>query len=167
MITNGGNSEGLFRGAIMQSGGPIPVGDITHGQNYYDDIVMRTGCERSKDTLQCLREVPFTTLKGAIDQSPNFFAYQVRYSPRNECLVRIVCSNAMVGIGSGLASPCRRGILDGSAAAFGSSGQRCKCALHLRYAQAIQIRALSNTISTQATATTRVRCSPSPPSISP
>ena len=93
MITNGGNSEGLFRGAIMQSGGPIPVGDITHGQNYYDDIVMRTGCERSKDTLQCLREVPFTTLKGAIDQSPNFFAYQVRYSskeraPLSRCLLK-------------------------------------------------------------------------------
>ena len=24
MVTNGGNTEGLFRGAFMQSGGPIP-----------------------------------------------------------------------------------------------------------------------------------------------
>ena len=31
MITNGGDTEGLFRGAFMQSGSPIPVGDITHG----------------------------------------------------------------------------------------------------------------------------------------
>ncbi|KAI0060460.1 alpha/beta-hydrolase [Artomyces pyxidatus] len=76
MVTNGGDTEGLFRGAIMQSGGPIPVGDITHGQRYYDDIVKLTGCDRSKDTLQCLRTVPYATLKAAVDQSPNFFAYQ-------------------------------------------------------------------------------------------
>jgi carboxylesterase type B len=28
MLVNNGDQEGLFRGAIMQSGGPIPVGDI-------------------------------------------------------------------------------------------------------------------------------------------
>ncbi|KAI0053997.1 alpha beta-hydrolase [Auriscalpium vulgare] len=76
MVTNGGDTEGLFRGAIMQSGGPIPVGDMTHGQRYYDDIVKATGCQRSNDTLQCLRSVPYDTLKKASDQSPNFFAYQ-------------------------------------------------------------------------------------------
>ena len=30
MLTNGGNTEGLFRAAFMQSGSPPPVGDITH-----------------------------------------------------------------------------------------------------------------------------------------
>ena len=29
MVTNGGNTEGLFRAAFMQSGSPIPIGDIT------------------------------------------------------------------------------------------------------------------------------------------
>ncbi|KAJ8521685.1 hypothetical protein ONZ45_g1652 [Pleurotus djamor] len=41
MVANNGNNEGLFRGAFMQSGSPIPVGDITHGQPYYDAILSR------------------------------------------------------------------------------------------------------------------------------
>jgi len=31
MITNGGNNEGLFRAGFMQSGSPLPVGNITKG----------------------------------------------------------------------------------------------------------------------------------------
>ena len=76
MLTNKGNQEGLFRGAIMQSGGPIPVGDIENGQPYYDYIVDRTGCSNATDTLACLRTVPYSTFKKAMDESPNFFAYQ-------------------------------------------------------------------------------------------
>ncbi|ESK84787.1 carotenoid ester lipase precursor [Moniliophthora roreri MCA 2997] len=60
----------------MQSGSPIPVGDITNGQKYYDAIVAETGCSGSVDTLQCLREVPYTSLKAAINNSPDIFAYQ-------------------------------------------------------------------------------------------
>ena len=78
MITNGGNTEGLFRGGIMQSGSPLPVGDITHGQPYYDALVAKTGCAGAADTLVCLRGVPYTTLKAAVDASPGIFAYQVR-----------------------------------------------------------------------------------------
>ena len=77
MITNGGNTEGLFHGAVMQSGGPIPVGDIEHGQQYYDFLVDRTGCSTHKDTLDCLRKVPYTTYKKAMDESPSMFSYQV------------------------------------------------------------------------------------------
>ncbi|KAH9040242.1 carotenoid ester lipase precursor [Lactarius hengduanensis] len=76
MLANKGNQEGLFRGAIMQSGGPIPVGDIENGQPYYDFMVQKTGCSGSSDTLGCLRKVPYTTFKKAMDESPNFFAYQ-------------------------------------------------------------------------------------------
>ncbi|ESK84804.1 carotenoid ester lipase precursor [Moniliophthora roreri MCA 2997] len=32
MLANGGDTEGLFRAGFMQSGSPIPVGDITNGQ---------------------------------------------------------------------------------------------------------------------------------------
>ena len=78
MLINNGNQEGLFRGAIMQSGGPIPVGDIENGQRYYDFMVEKTGCTNSADTLECLRRVPYNTFKKAMDQTPNFFAYQVR-----------------------------------------------------------------------------------------
>jgi len=85
MLTNGGNTEGLFRGGFMESGSPIPVGDITHGQVYYDSVVAATGCSGSSDTLQCLREVPQVTLQKAVDATPNIFSYQslnLAYVPR-------------------------------------------------------------------------------------
>ena len=79
MVVNNGNQEGLFRGAIMQSGGPIPVGDIDHpsGQEVYDTFVRNAACDNSPDTLECLRSIPYLRLKHAMDISPDFFAYQV------------------------------------------------------------------------------------------
>jgi hypothetical protein len=76
MVTNGGNTKGLFRGAFMQSGSPIPIGDITHGQGYYDFLVAQTGCTGSSDTLQCLQGVPYATLMDAINQTSNIMSYQ-------------------------------------------------------------------------------------------
>ncbi|THV04430.1 alpha/beta-hydrolase [Dendrothele bispora CBS 962.96] len=76
MLANGGDTEGLFRAAFMQSGSPAPVGDITNGQPYYDALVQQTGCSGSADTLQCLREVPYSTLKNAVDASPSIVSYQ-------------------------------------------------------------------------------------------
>ena len=78
MLSNNGNQDGLFRGAIMQSGGPIPIGDIENGQKYYDIMVKKTSCSRAADTLDCLRKVPYNTFKKAMDEAPSFFAYQVR-----------------------------------------------------------------------------------------
>ena len=106
MLTNNGNQEGLFRGAVMQSGGPIPVGDIEHGQQYYDLMVKETGCSSQPDTLECLRKVPYATFKKAMDKSPNFFAYQVgayltvamsvdaRWPCRDLCLLGCLASTA-------------------------------------------------------------------------
>ncbi|KAG2125805.1 Alpha/Beta hydrolase protein [Suillus clintonianus] len=76
MVTNGGDTEELFRAAFMESGSPIPVGDITHGQGYYDFIVNQTGCAGSSDTLDCLRDVPYDTLMDVVNQTPNLFSYQ-------------------------------------------------------------------------------------------
>jgi carboxylesterase type B len=78
MLLNNGNQERLFRGAIMQSGAPIPVGDIEQGQQYYDFMVEETGCSHERDTLDCLRNVPYTTYQRAMDASPNILSYQVR-----------------------------------------------------------------------------------------
>ena len=77
LVTNGGDPEGLFRGAFMQSGSPQPTGDITEGQSTYDFLVAETGCAGAQDTLQCLRAAPYATLKAAIDKTPGFFSYQV------------------------------------------------------------------------------------------
>ncbi|KAF6755849.1 carotenoid ester lipase [Ephemerocybe angulata] len=71
-----GNSEGLFRGAFMQSGTAIPVGPVENGQGYYDSIVKITGCSSAQDTLDCLRGVPYDKIKAAIDTTPSIFAYQ-------------------------------------------------------------------------------------------
>lgn len=75
MLANGGNTEGLFRAGFMQSGAPIPVGPLENGQGYYDSVVQDTGCSGAPDTLQCLREVPFETLKAAIEKTPGLFSY--------------------------------------------------------------------------------------------
>ena len=80
MLSNGGNTEGLFRGAFMQSGSPVPVGDITNGQGSYDKLVQDAGCASATDTLDCLRQLPYEALKGAMDQSDSIFSYQVNHT---------------------------------------------------------------------------------------
>ncbi|KIJ10877.1 hypothetical protein PAXINDRAFT_85351 [Paxillus involutus ATCC 200175] len=76
MVTNDGNPDGLFRAAFMQSGSPLPVGDISQGQKYYDALVSETGCLNASDTLQCLREAPYEALLDAVNQSPSLYSYQ-------------------------------------------------------------------------------------------
>ncbi|KIK74538.1 hypothetical protein PAXRUDRAFT_19776 [Paxillus rubicundulus Ve08.2h10] len=76
LVANNGNSDGLFRAGFMQSGSPLPSGDILEGQKYYDALVYETGCSSACDTLQCLREVPYQALLDAVDQSPSLFSYQ-------------------------------------------------------------------------------------------
>ncbi|KAH8982158.1 carotenoid ester lipase precursor [Lactarius hatsudake] len=76
MLANGGNTEGLFRAAFMQSGPPSQTNDITRGQQYYDYLVERTGCTGSSDTLACLRVAPYEELKAAMDSTPSLFSYQ-------------------------------------------------------------------------------------------
>ncbi|KAF8173575.1 carotenoid ester lipase precursor [Mycena galopus ATCC 62051] len=76
MLANDGDNEGLFRGAFMRSGAPIPVGSVENGQKYYDAIVQEVGCSSAADTLQCLRTVPYSALKAAQDASPGIFSYQ-------------------------------------------------------------------------------------------
>ncbi|KAF5349447.1 hypothetical protein D9758_014626 [Tetrapyrgos nigripes] len=79
MLNNGGDTESLFRAGFIESGSPIPVGDITNGQKYYDDLVDQTDCSGSNDILQCLREVPYAKLKDAVDNTPNIFSYQTEF----------------------------------------------------------------------------------------
>jgi len=76
----------------MQSGAPIPVGNITRGQVcvlwliavshslkgrkvWYDQIVNQTNCADQDDTLNCLRSVPYEDLKTVINRTPNYYDY--------------------------------------------------------------------------------------------
>lgn len=77
LLTNGGDTEGLFRGAFMESGSPIPTSDMSGGQTTYDTLVKETDCAGSSDTLQCLREVPYDEFLAAMDRTPNIFSWEV------------------------------------------------------------------------------------------
>ncbi|KAG0699982.1 Alpha/Beta hydrolase protein [Suillus ampliporus] len=76
MVTNGGNTEGLFRAAFMHSGAPFPIGDIAQGQHNYDFIVNQTECTGFSDTLQCLRDTPYDKFLSAVHQLPDLLSYQ-------------------------------------------------------------------------------------------
>ncbi|KAI0056029.1 carotenoid ester lipase precursor [Artomyces pyxidatus] len=75
MLTNGGHNEGLFRAGFMQSGSPAPVGPTTASQPVYDAFVANAGCSHSRDTLQCLREVPVAKIRAAMNASPSIFSF--------------------------------------------------------------------------------------------
>ena len=79
MFMNSGKNENLFRGAFLQSGTLLPVGDITQGQYGYDWVVSATGCSAAQDTLQCLREAPYEQLQNAVNAAPHILSYQVNF----------------------------------------------------------------------------------------
>ncbi|KAJ2921564.1 hypothetical protein H1R20_g10371, partial [Candolleomyces eurysporus] len=85
MLAYDGNNEDLFHGAFMQSGAPIPVGNLTEGQKYYDQLVNGTNCGSSNNTLDCLRSTSLSTLSDAINQTPGLWSYQslvLAWTPR-------------------------------------------------------------------------------------
>ena len=78
MITNGGNTEGLFRAGWMESGSALTSGNFSKLQPTFDFIVSETGCASASDTLECLREVPAEAITAAMDKTPTFLSFQVR-----------------------------------------------------------------------------------------
>lgn len=132
MVTNGGNPDGLFRAAFMESGSPIHVGDITKGQPYYDALVADTGCSGATDTLQCLREVPYETLLTAVNQSPGVFAYQVRFPGGGDSDVRWIYMHGLKVARLSMVAPCGWGVPNGRPTRFGSAGICCRRTVHQR-----------------------------------
>ncbi|KAJ5708195.1 Triacylglycerol lipase (LipA) [Penicillium malachiteum] len=61
LVTHGGNNEGLFRAAIMDSGNAVgpPYNGTEWHQPMYDGIVERAGCSNATNTLECLRNLPY------------------------------------------------------------------------------------------------------------
>ena len=123
MVANGGDTEGLFRGAFMQSGAVLANGDISLGQQDYDNLVQTAGCAGSKDTLECLRQVPFQVLKKAVDLSPTIRSYRVcrgSLSPLSQIEDLILQATNLVWIpradGTFLKAPAQELVLRGSVA---------------------------------------------------
>jgi acetylcholinesterase len=77
MVTNGGDTEGLFRGAFMESGSAVPIGDVTLGQQGYDELVQDTGCAGAGDTLACLRQAPLSAIQATMNNSQGVISYRV------------------------------------------------------------------------------------------
>jgi hypothetical protein len=100
---NNGNTEGLFRGAFMQSGSVSSVGPLTDGQVYYDTIVVQTNCSGASDTLDCLRTVSYDSLKAAIDTTPSALSFQVC----NDAFPRALMTPNFVVFEFSVASPSR------------------------------------------------------------
>ena len=89
MVTNGGNTEGLFRGAIMSAGSPPPTGHIADHQSTYDAVVQEVGCASAVDTLECLRHVSADTLLAAAASQPFIFDYPVSYEMESHTLYAV------------------------------------------------------------------------------
>ncbi|KAL6408910.1 Carboxylesterase, type B [Ilyonectria robusta] len=65
IISYGGRDQGLFRGAIMESAGPINLfrfNSPAEWDVYYNAITRAANCSTAIDTLACLRTVPSEAL---------------------------------------------------------------------------------------------------------
>lgn len=63
------NGKSLFRGAILQSGGPLPVSGITSkgATDAYNKFVNRAGCASASSPLECLRRQNVNQLQQAFN----------------------------------------------------------------------------------------------------
>ncbi|KZV76829.1 carotenoid ester lipase precursor [Peniophora sp. CONT] len=71
MLTNGGNTEGLFHAAWMHSGAPIPTGPIENGQKFWDAYLNSTGCTDGADVFDCLRTLSTADIQSAMNKAPS------------------------------------------------------------------------------------------------
>ena len=79
MFANGGRTDGLFRAAFMESGSASPTGFVDNPflQATFDEVVEGAGCADATDAIECLRTVPASVLKAAMDRTPSFVSFQV------------------------------------------------------------------------------------------
>ena len=81
MVLNDGNPDGLFRAAIMASGGIMKLKDYHHVQGTFDFIAEKSGCGSASDEVACLRMADYNKIYNAVQQIPNFFSYTSTWVP--------------------------------------------------------------------------------------
>ncbi|KAK8071345.1 hypothetical protein PG997_011548 [Apiospora hydei] len=76
LVAYDGNSEGLFRGAMMESGSPVAIfGTAEKWQPYFDALVAQVGCDAASgsaspsDRVGCLRALPWETLNALFNST--------------------------------------------------------------------------------------------------
>jgi acetylcholinesterase len=59
-----GNTNGLFRAAILESGSSVgaPLNGTEWYQHMYDNLTESVGCSNARDSLKCLRNVPYENI---------------------------------------------------------------------------------------------------------
>lgn len=80
-IINNGDADGLFRGLVLVSGSVIPARNIdaSKPQEVYNTVVERAGCEKTNNTLECLRGLDAKILQ----ESANSLTTEFKYSGAN------------------------------------------------------------------------------------
>jgi carboxylesterase type B len=89
-LYNGNNTykgNPLFRAALMDSGSVVPADPVdgVKGQDIYNDVVEKSGCSGSSDTLACLRTVDYETFLKATTSVPaatDYNSVALSYLPR-------------------------------------------------------------------------------------
>ncbi|EGO01172.1 hypothetical protein SERLA73DRAFT_159669 [Serpula lacrymans var. lacrymans S7.3] len=76
MVAFDGQLDGLFAGAVMESGTATPIGDISYGQTNYDIIVAAANCTSAEDTLGCLRAAPYEAILDGVLATAPLLSYQ-------------------------------------------------------------------------------------------
>ncbi|KAJ7075011.1 carotenoid ester lipase precursor [Mycena belliarum] len=77
LLHNKQDSSALFRGAFMQSGVQFKSpSTFAEEQSTFNNLVVANHCDTSRDTLGCLRHVPFNSLMATIDKTPDFLSYR-------------------------------------------------------------------------------------------
>jgi cholinesterase len=75
LVAYGGRNDGLFRGAILESGSPPTQQWDTATSNasnaIFESVVTTLGCAGASDKLTCLRAVPYDTIYAAFNPANN------------------------------------------------------------------------------------------------
>ena len=78
-----GRDDKLFHAAMMESGNPVSYAPL-NGTDFYEPryqaVVQGAGCQNDNDTLECLRQVPFTTLNNILNTTElnsNWFVFRI------------------------------------------------------------------------------------------
>lgn len=67
LLWDEGNTEGLFRGAIAISGGPVVVDGPEKQQGVFDRMVEKAGCTGAADKIACLKTADHDALVASVN----------------------------------------------------------------------------------------------------
>lgn len=73
MIAYGGRDDGLFRGAVLQSGGAFPLTfpNATNFQETFESLITETNCSyltnsSAEEQLDCIRTLPISVFRSSV-----------------------------------------------------------------------------------------------------